>query len=170
MTDVNLFLRTSVSNPKPMIFYLVTQIKYLKSEEIYDNFILSSIINNPQLNWNVSFTDISILKKKYVLCKVLKSVFSDFCNSLFIKSSIKCYDSFVSTLRNNIHCALLQIDALLNSKTWSLTSLRSLSHSECIKTTNTYPCRSNKQNKNILDGYYKISKYHRNLECGRQLR
>lgn len=50
MTDVNLFLRTSVSNPKPKIFYLVTQIKYLKSEEIYDNFILSSIINNPQLN------------------------------------------------------------------------------------------------------------------------
>lgn len=49
MTDVNLFLRTSVSNPKPMIFYLVTQIKYLKSEEIYDNLILSSIINNPQL-------------------------------------------------------------------------------------------------------------------------
>lgn len=63
MTDVNLFLRTSVSNPKPMIFYLVTQIKYLKSEEIYDNFILSSIINNPQLNWNVFFTDISIFKK-----------------------------------------------------------------------------------------------------------
>lgn len=169
MTDVNLFLRTSVSNPKPMIFYLVTQIKYLKSEEIYDNLILSSIINNPQLEMFL-LQIFQFLKKKYVLCKVLKSVFSDFCNSLFIKSSIKCYDSFVSTLRNNIHCALLQIDALLNSKTWSLTSLRSLSLSECIKTTNTYPCRSNKQNKNILDGYNKISKYHRNLECGRQLR
>lgn len=35
--DANLFLRTSVSNPKPKIFCMVTQIKYLKSEESYDN-------------------------------------------------------------------------------------------------------------------------------------
>lgn len=99
-----------------MIFYLVTQIKYLKSEEIYYNFILSSIINNPQLEMFL-LQIFQFKKKKYVLCKVLKRVFSDFYNSLFIKSSIKCYDCFGSTLRNNIHCALLQIDALLNSKT-----------------------------------------------------
>lgn len=77
MTDVNLFLRTSVSNPKPMIFYLVTQIKYLKSEEIYDNLILPSIINNPQLEMFL-LQIFQFLKKMYVLCKVLKSVFSDF--------------------------------------------------------------------------------------------
>lgn len=138
MTDVNLFLRTSVSNPKPMIFYLVTQIKYLKSEEIYDNLILSSIINNPQLEMFL-LQIFQFLKKMYVLCKVLKCMFSNFYNSVFINSSNKCYVCFASTLRNNIHCALLQIDALLNSKTWSLTSLRSLGLSECIKTTNTYP-------------------------------
>lgn len=39
----------------------------------------------------------------------------------------------LSTLRNNICCALLQTAALLNSKTWSLLRLRSLSQSECIK-------------------------------------
>lgn len=139
-----------------MIFYLVTQIKYLKSEEIYYNFILSSIINNPQLEMFL-LQIFQFLKKMYVLCKVLKSVFSDFYNSVFVKSSIKCYVCFASTLENNIHCALLQIDALLNSKTWSLASLRSLGLSEWIKTTNTYPRGSNKQNKNILDGY--ITKY-----------
>lgn len=51
----------------------------------------------------------------YILCKVLKCMFSDIYNSVFVKC--KCYICFSSTLRNNIHCALLQIDALLNSKT-----------------------------------------------------